>query len=604
MVIGEYFPHNDQYQRWLNGEIDLEFEGIPPALKEQLMAEAMNLPASPAIEASGLYSPTLLFGFDSLDSNECCGGGILVPPDPEMAAGPNHLIAVVNVAIEIYDKSGNSLVGPVILSTFFSGLGGPCVSFPFDPNVLYDEEHDRFFIGADGNGESYCAAVSQTGDPTGSWNLYDFSNVDIGGLFFDYPHAGIGDDAIYMGANLFGSGRGYVYALDKAAMYANNTATILWHVLNNPHETPQPMNAHGWSDGTWPTGPHYFYAGRTFSNARNHELYSWNDPFGANTFTHVASFDLQAIHGVPVGVPINSPQQGGSGITGLDPRPLDFEYRNGSGWTVMGVSCNPGGGTVNCVQWAEVDLATQSIAQTDVYRTNGEYRYLPDIAADSCDQALVGYTKSSTTSYPGTWAAGPLTAGANPPETLIKAGDRSYYTYSNRWGDYTGMTIDPDGVTFWYLGEYSKNNGNPSTNWGDWIGSLTLDCSPAAAVAPSSLNSTQPVATTITQTLTISNTGTGSLNWTLTEAASGDCTSPGDISWLSASPSTGSTLSGGFTPVDVIFDSTGVATGGPYTGALCLNNNDLANPTITIPVSLIVESGDIYLPLTLSKATP
>ena len=45
---------------------------------------------------------------------------------------------------------------------------------------------------------------------------------------------------------------------------------------------------------------------------------------------------------------------------------------------------------------------------------------------------------------------------------------------ANRWGDYTGMTIDPDGETFWYLGEYAKDNGY-STNWGTYIAKFTLD---------------------------------------------------------------------------------------------------------------------------------
>ena len=69
-----------------------------------------------------------------------------------MAAGSSHVIAVVNAALEIYDKDGALLVGPTTFTTFFSALGGgPCVSFPFDPNVLYDEEADRYIIAVGGN---------------------------------------------------------------------------------------------------------------------------------------------------------------------------------------------------------------------------------------------------------------------------------------------------------------------------------------------------------------------------------------------------------------------------------------------------------------------
>jgi hypothetical protein len=36
-------------------------------------------------------------------------------------------------------------------------------------------------------------------------------------------------------------------------------------------------------------------------------------------------------------------------------------------------------------------------------------------------------------------------------------------TSSNRWGDYSSMSVDPaDDCTFWYTQEYGKTNG---TNW-------------------------------------------------------------------------------------------------------------------------------------------
>ena len=47
-------------------------------------------------------------------------------------------------------------------------------------------------------------------------------------------------------------------------------------------------------------------------------------------------------------------------------------------------------------------------------------------------------------------------------------------TAPRRWGDYTEMTIDPDGETFWYLGEYSKNTGTTSGRWGTYIGSYSV----------------------------------------------------------------------------------------------------------------------------------
>ena len=74
-------------------------------------------------------------------------------------------------------------------------------------------------------------------------------------------------------------------------------------------------------------------------------------------------------------------------------------------------------------------------------------------------------------------------------EAQLKAGEITYIGLPPpfefppyRWGDYSGMTIDPDGQTFWYLGEYSKTTGNPSGRWGNFIGSFTFPA--CGGVAP------------------------------------------------------------------------------------------------------------------------
>ena len=100
----------------------------------------------------------------------------------------------------------------------------------FDPNVLYDEQHDRFILAIDGDGHDYCVAATTGSSPLGSWNRYAFA-TDAGGNFFDYPHAGVGRDAIYMGANMFNGGfvEARVWAMDKVAMYAGGSLTVVTH---------------------------------------------------------------------------------------------------------------------------------------------------------------------------------------------------------------------------------------------------------------------------------------------------------------------------------------------------------------------------------------
>jgi hypothetical protein len=488
------FDPNNQLDRWRRGEIDLaEMDGIVSAAEMQAMKDA-SLKLAPSrnvqIATSGpsLNAPTAGFAFDSLDYTECCGGGGNVPPDPELAVGPNHVIAVVNVAFEIYDKSGNSLQGPTTFASFMSSNAN-CTGV-FDPNVLYDEAADRFILGIDADGSYYCAAVSKSGDPLGSWNIYAFST---GSDFFDYPHAGVGQDAIYMGANMFrcrgpfncSFAEGRIWAFDKAAMYAGQPATAVSRGLPTSEDTPQPLNLHGFIQGTWPkSGPHYFFTDYNFNGA-TYSVWSWNEPFGANQLNVVGTVDLQEHTGVTAGMPVNVPQMDGQTIQANDFRPQDFEYRNGYAWSVQTIACNPGGGTVDCIRWAKIDPSNATIVYAGVYTSDGEYRFFGDLAVDHCDNMAVGYTKSSTSMYPAIWYTGRTSTdapGTLQSEAELKAGEIVYTSFETsaprRWGDYTGMTIAPDGATFWYLGEYSKNTGTTNGRWGTYIGSFDFACDP------------------------------------------------------------------------------------------------------------------------------
>src|SRR5690606_14827092 len=99
----------------------------------------------------------------------------------------------------------------------------------------------------------------------------------------------------------------------------------------------------------------------------------------------------------------------------------------------------------------------------------------------------IGYTKSSSSMFPAVFATGRLAsdpAGTLQAEVQLKAGEIAYTSFETtaprRWGDYTEMTIAPDGVTFWYLGEYSKNTGTSQGRWGTYIASMTMgSCTPA-----------------------------------------------------------------------------------------------------------------------------
>lgn len=105
------------------------------------------------------------------------------------------------------------------------------------------------------------------------------------------------------------------------------------------------------------------------------------------------------------------------------------------------------------------------------------------------------------------------------------------------------------------------------------------------AVSPEALSGSVLQNTQLTQTLTISSTGSGTLEWAVEEGS--DCSTPGDVPWVSAFPSSGTTAAGESSDVDVIFDATGLDLN-VYTGTLCIGSNDLDNPWLSVPLTMTV----------------
>jgi len=601
---GVYDPNN-QFDRWQRGEIELDNEGILSEADMQALRDAaMKLPANENIQDAGQAggdAPSPGTSFASLDYNECCGGGGNVPPDPELAVGPNHVIAVVNVAFEIYNKSGATLVNATTFSSFMAS--NPSCTGVFDPNALYDESADRFLLGIDANGAAYCLAVSQTSDPTGSWYIYAFNT---GSGFFDYPHAGVGRDAIYMGGNIFNGqifSQSRVWAFNKTSMYAGAAATAVVKSLPTSQDTPQPLNLHGWNQGTWPTsGPHYFITDHNY-NGNTYGIWSWTNPFSTNTLSQVGTVDLGAYTGVSAGMPVNVPQSGGSSVQANDFRPQDFEYRNGSAWSVMTIACNPGSGTVDCLRWAKINLApTVSILDAGVYSSNSNYRFFGDLAVDACENMAVGYTKSSSAMWPSIFYTGRLStdpAGTLQAEAQLKAGEIAYTAFDSvprRWGDYTEMTIAPDGTTFWYLGEYSKITGNPSGRWGTYIGSFSYSCNPGgptptpgptatatATAVPTATATTPPAGTMHVGALSGSSAPSGTSRWRATVTIT--------VHDQNHNPLSGVTVTGAWSAGASGSSSCTTGAAGTCTVSKTLNN---ARPSVTFTVTNLVKTGYTY----------
>jgi hypothetical protein len=408
------------------------------------------------------------------------------PPDNNGDVGPNHYFETVNVRFQIWNKTGTSLLGPLNLGTIWSGFPGPWSSSlnDGDPIVLYDEAADRWFIAQFSlpnypNGPSYIImAVSQTGDPTGSWYRYGFTyNYGIP----DYPKFGIWPDGYYMSANAFSSGSlNYVgtinTAFERSQMLTGAAAQSVTFIGSSG--TTWSFLPSDWNGATAPPAgsPNYFLQLQSNSSVGIYSFsVNWTTPANS-TFTGPSVITTSAFSTLPW---TSVPQQGTSQLLdNLGDRPMNrLDYRNFGTHQSMVVchSVNVGSNRAG-VRWYEFrkPAATWTLYQEGTYApADGLHRWMGSIAINAAGHMALGYSVSSTTMFPairytGRYATDPAGQMTIPEETIF-AGSGSQSGLS-RWGDYTSMNVDPNGINFWYVNQYQPATG--SFNWRTRIGNI------------------------------------------------------------------------------------------------------------------------------------
>lgn len=420
-----------------------------------------------------------------------------VPPDPNGAVGPNHIMTICNLTFQIFDKSGNSLFGPAANNTIWSGFGGACqTQNAGDGVVLYDHAADRWFAMQFTSAAPFfnCVAISQTNDPTGSWFRYAIST---GANFPDYPKASVWPDAYYistrefLGSTFKGVG---AYALNRAqALVGDPNAQVISFLA-----PPTPLYAVGdgllpsdWDGPTPPPAgsPNYYLGSQDNgagygapSDALN--LYKFHADFAnppASTFGLTNTIPTAAFNSI---LGLCGGTDGRDCIPqpttavkidhlGYRQRPLfRLAYRNfgdhESLVTNQSVSAGNGpNGEVSGIRWYELRSPNSNpvIFQQGTYApglTDGIHRWMGSIAMDGQGNMAMGYSASNDTNpsvfpsvfYTGRLASDPL--GTMPQgEGTIIAGTGSQLTSLHRWGDYTSVTVDPtDDLTFWHVNEW------------------------------------------------------------------------------------------------------------------------------------------------------
>jgi len=481
------------------GEARLPLAG--PALAAHFPASS-PAPSAPALDVSfaGLGNPPR-------------SEGDVIPPDTMGAAGPNHLVSLLNSDFGVFNKTTGAVLQKISLRSFWGSLGtaaGQPAHFPFDTKVLYDTSSDRFFavtLGGTSSPDSWIlVAVSASSDPTGPWNKWaidadrdnDLQQFDN---WADFPGVGLDGNNLYVSANMFSNNDffqyGKIWVLPKAQLLSGSSS-ITWTEFRDPPGSDfnmQPANTFGTASAE------YFL----FEGSINHLAVAWMDNTSGTPVWH-SPLQVPVTPYTSTSILPGAPQSGNDNtIDTSDTRLLNVVYRNGSVWTTHHLSVNR---KVE-VAWYRINPETGTVESQGRVNDPNRWYYYPSIAVNKDNVAAVGFSGSSTAEYVGGYyTLIPPSTGTAEPVMLLKAGEAPYSKFFsgnvNRWGDFSATVVDPgDDTSFWTLQEYAmthdtfidiNNNVVDRSRWGTWWGKFH----PSDVLSPTGLTATADSATQVT----------------------------------------------------------------------------------------------------------
>lgn len=478
---------------------------------ERPTMNAGSVPSDPSANGPQPDTPALGTSFQDVTDTGS------FPPDSQIAAGPNNIVASANGAVNILDKRGNSLSSQSLVN-FFSPLGSEHNDV-FDPWVVYDPYINRFWLIADSGRTTQfndiVIGLSNTQDATLGWTLWELDATVDGATdtsnWCDYPKLGFDAQAIYVTCNMYQlntTTNQNVFQYSKTRImtknqFVNNTGIFWWDFWNLKEGntgttslfTLQPAQMFGAS-----TSDGEFLVDARGRGGTGSTLDVWRvtnaaeccngDNVGPNL-----AFAAQGVGGYgPSDGARQPPDSNGNPrpqIDNGDARLLYAFWKNGRLSTGQTVSCGSSG-TDACGGFTELNVSgfpTLSTLNNFVVSAGGQDVYFPSMSVNAADSKTMVFTVSDsslfpTAAYVGIPSSTVCTTCLDGSTTAIRFGQNSYVRLDtrnrNRWGDYSGASPDPNGEGIWIAGEFAAATAN---TWGVQAG-LTYQTSPPPANDP------------------------------------------------------------------------------------------------------------------------
>jgi len=488
------------------------FQQIDPVVQSQTSADAMPAPQA---------------NFEGVSQAEqsSVSQSTVTPPDTvgdigyDPATGQRYYVQWVNLAYSVWNVTG--VPQRLLLakgSALWGGFGGPCATTnDGDPIVLFDQLANRWLLSQFSQpsypaGPFYqCVAISATADPTGSYHRYAFliSNTKLN----DYPHFGVWPDGYYLTVNQFNQntfswGGAAAVVFERSRMLQGQAARLQYFDLFAVNQNFGGMLPSDLEGATLPPAgaPNYFAEVDDNSMGdlgavdavRLWEFHTdWITPtastFGVNgqpniTLT-VAPFNWLPC--VLTGSRSCIPQPGTLSVDAVGDRLMHrLTYRNFGehDLLLLNHTVDAGGGRAG-IRWYEVRQpgGAAAIYQQGTYAPDdGQSRWMASLAMDHIGNIALGYSVSGQSLFPSIRYAGrldndPLGQMPQAEASIVEGGGAQ--TGSQRWGDYSSLTLDPvDDCTFWYTQEYYA--ATSAFNWRTRIASFRF---PTCTTAPTGL---------------------------------------------------------------------------------------------------------------------
>ena len=398
------------------------------------------------------------------------------PPDPVLAVGPSHIVAMTNGAIVFFDKSGN-----VTFSDQIEGAGGfwgaqGATGFVFDPEVLFDPHSNRFFAMANerssNNRSLFLLAVSDDDDPNGTWFRYRLDVTNLADNNIDSPNMGIDDEAVYLTADFFGPDRYLVFMLRKSDLLVGNTPQTTDLLITGSQSYGIPVMY----DADAPA--FYMIQAFEFGNFSSVRMHAITDSL-TNPQRVTADVAVPA-YGHP-----QDPFQ-----MGTSTRPELFEarfwscvYRDGSLWAVHHHSPNSTG--TARARWYEFEMngwptsgqTPQLVQSGELTPTNDKgttsSTFFPSIWVDDDGNAAITTARSSPFEFISmSRAVRAFNDAANTFQDIQLVRPSTSGFLGGRWGDYSGTNSDPaETGAFWGIHEFTQS----STVWQTYIAKYVVE---------------------------------------------------------------------------------------------------------------------------------